>query len=97
MRTTLTIRTDDSLREALAKRAKSQGKSVSTLVREILEEAVAERPLKDRIGHLRGRLRLDKAVTGDWRHSIRKANWRRLAHEEGQRSGPKKSVRKSGR
>lgn len=82
MRNTLTIRTDDSLREALAKRAKSQGKSVSMLVREILEEAVAERALKDRIGHLRGSLALDNTATGDWRKSIRNTNWRPITDEE---------------
>jgi len=47
MRKRLTIRINDSLRQALAERAKSQGNSVSTLVREILEEAVAaQQPLK---------------------------------------------------
>jgi len=40
--TTLTIRTDEGLREALQKRAEVQGKTVSELAREILTEAVSD-------------------------------------------------------
>ena len=54
MSKTLTIRTDDSLREALDQRAANQGKTVSEVVREILEQALVERPLASRIEHLRG-------------------------------------------
>ena len=73
--TTLTVRTDAELREALDRRAEAEGKTLSELVREILERAVTERPLAQRVGHLRGRLRL--ASTGDaWRKRLRERNWR---------------------
>lgn len=76
MRTTLTIRTDEKLREALQKRAATQGKTVSELAREILSEAVAERPLAERIGHLRGKLDLKKSTSDPWRKHLRERNWR---------------------
>jgi hypothetical protein len=56
MGTTLTLRTDEELRAALRRKAELQGKTVSELAREILTEALAERPLSERVGHLRGRL-----------------------------------------
>lgn len=76
MRTTLTVRTDESLRKALARRAKAQGKSISELVREILEEALAERPFAARVGHLRGGLELPGEPSDPWRRRIRDRNWR---------------------
>ncbi len=76
MSNTLTIRTDDALREALARRAKIQGKTVSEVVREILEEALAERPLAAKMGHLRGGLKLPRKPTDHWRKQIRDRNWR---------------------
>jgi plasmid stability protein len=75
--TTLTIRTDETLREALAKRAALQGKTVSELAREILSEAVAERPLGERTGHLRGQLDLGSAGADLWRQHLKERNWRR--------------------
>jgi plasmid stability protein len=76
MRTTLTIRTDEELREALEERAAMQGRSVSEVAREILRAAVSERPLGSRIGHLRGRLELPPDTSDPWRKQIRKRNWR---------------------
>lgn len=77
MRTTLTIRADDKLRAALQKRAAIQGKSISEVAREILSEAVAERPLSERVGHLRGRLDLQSGGVSDpWREQLRERNWR---------------------
>lgn len=76
MSKTLTIRTDETLREALARRAASQGKTVSEVVREILEQALAERPLESRIGHLRGGLRLPEEPSDAWRKQLRERNWR---------------------
>jgi hypothetical protein len=68
--TTLTIRTDEALREALQKQADVQGNTVSELAREILAEAVAERPLAESIGHLRGQLDLAPGDSDPWRGSI---------------------------
>ena len=76
MGTTLSVRTDEKLREALQARAALQGKTVSALAREILAEAVLERPLAARAGHLRGRLDLRKGSAGPWRKHLREDNWR---------------------
>jgi predicted transcriptional regulator len=75
MRATLTIRTDDRLRGALDARARRLGKSVSQLVRDILEDALVERPLRDRLSRVKGTVRAPRAGNG-WRAEIRARNWR---------------------
>jgi plasmid stability protein len=76
MRATLTIRTDEKLRAALQKRAEFQGKTMSELAREILSEAVAERPMAERTGHLRGQLDLKPGGADPWRKRLKERNWR---------------------
>lgn len=76
MSTTITIRTDEPLRRRLEKRAAATGKSLSALVREILESAVAERSLGRRAGHLKARLSLPRDAADSWRTSVRERNWR---------------------
>lgn len=76
MRTSLTIRMDEKLRDALRERAALQGKTVSQLAREILSEALEERPMAARIGHLRGRLKIPPDASDSWRKEIRARNWR---------------------
>jgi predicted transcriptional regulator len=76
MSTTLSIRADEQLLDALRKRASAQGKTVSEVVREILEEKLVERPLATRAGHLRGRLDSDSAASDPWRQQLRERNWR---------------------
>ena len=76
MSTTITIRADEALREVLDKKAAASGKTVSELVREILEEALAETPLQFRAGHLKGRLRLSRKTSEQWRRHLRQRNWR---------------------
>jgi predicted transcriptional regulator len=76
MGTTLTIRTDDALLEGLRQRAKVQGKTVSQVVREALEQSLVERPLSARSGQLRGQLDLTKASDDSWRRQLRERNWR---------------------
>jgi len=76
MSKTITVRADDSLREILSQRARASGKTVSGLVREILEEALLDRPLRGRIGHLRGRLRLQGQPSDAWKARLREHNWR---------------------
>jgi plasmid stability protein len=73
--TTLTIRTTEPLRQALTKRAAAENKTVSEVVREILEAALIERPLSERVGRLRGGLRLPEPKAG-WQKQIRDRNWR---------------------
>jgi len=76
MSTTLTIRTDETLREELAKRARAQGKTLSQFVREVLQAAVIERPVEARAGHLKRRLMLREQTTEPWRETLRQHNWR---------------------
>ena len=76
MRNTLTIRTDEALREALQNRAQAQNKTVSEIVREILEQALIEKPLGEKIRHLRGGLQLPDDSTDPWRRQLRERNWR---------------------
>ena len=75
MSTTITIRADQSLRDALTKRAAHENKSVSEVVREILEDALVERPLAERVGRMRGSLRVAETRAG-WQRQIRDRNWR---------------------
>jgi plasmid stability protein len=76
MDVTLTIQADEKLHAALRERAEVQGKTVSELAHEILREAVAERPLKERIGHLRGQLASLPEDPDPRRRQIRERNWR---------------------
>ncbi|MEZ5330785.1 MAG: hypothetical protein R2991_01760 [Thermoanaerobaculia bacterium] len=76
MGTTLTIRTDDVLRAALEERARARGQTLSETAREILRNAVEERPLGERTGHLRGALKLARGAEEPWRQALRERNWR---------------------
>jgi len=76
MSTTITIRADEALRRDLEERAAALGKSLSEVVREILESALARQPLKGRTGHLRGRLELPRQEDEPWRRELRERNWR---------------------
>ena len=76
MSTTITIRTDEALRKALASRASAAGKTLSEIIREILEDAVVARPVGTRAGKLRGRLRLSRKTSEAWRKRLRERNWR---------------------
>ena len=76
MDVTLTIRADEKLHAVLQERAELQGKTVSDMVSEILHEAVAERPLDERVGHLRGWLQLS-APSDPWRTQLKERSWRR--------------------
>jgi hypothetical protein len=73
---TLTIPADEKLQEALQERAALLGKTVPELARELLSEAVAERSLGERVGHLRGQLHLEHEASDPWRDHLRKRNFR---------------------
>ena len=75
MSTTLTVRLDSRQQRALLRRASAQRKSLSAVVREILDGALDERPLGQRTGTLRGRLALRKTKNA-WRSSVKARNWR---------------------
>lgn len=74
--TTLTVRADPELKEALERRAEAEDRTLSALVRQILEEAVAERPLASRVGHLKGKLEIPPDTDDPWRQRLRERNWR---------------------
>jgi hypothetical protein len=76
MSTTITIRAEASLRTALERRAAERGTTLSSLVREILESAVLERPVSARAAHLEGRLALPTEIGEPRRRRIRERNWR---------------------
>ena len=59
-----------------AKKAALSGKTLSELVREILEEALTDRPVGVRAGHLKGRLELPRKTSEPWRKRLRERNWR---------------------
>ena len=75
MSTTLTVRADDQLRLELDRKAKARGVSVSQLVREILREALVEKPLGTLVGHLEGSLELADPKDS-WQQAIQDRNWR---------------------
>jgi predicted transcriptional regulator len=75
MEKTLTIRLDAEQQRKLGQTAKMLGKSVSELVREILQHALAERAVSTKAGHLKGRLAL--APRRDpWTRKLKERNWR---------------------
>ena len=76
MNTTLTVRTDRRMREALEERARAQGLTVSELVRRFLEDAISERPLAQLAGHLKGRLERSGSGADVWHNHLRERNWR---------------------
>jgi hypothetical protein len=73
---TITIRTDEELRDALERRAAEEGRSLSDVARDILRDGLAGRPLGSRVGHLKGRLRLRLGGDESWRKNLRSHNWR---------------------
>jgi len=76
MSTTITIRTDDPLRKRLEELAAATGRSLSQVVREILQNAVEERSIGERAGHLKGTISLPRGPEQGWRRAIRERNWR---------------------
>jgi hypothetical protein len=67
---------DEGLREALEARGREQGKPLSEVAREILGNALEERPLEIRTGPLQGSLSLGKRTPAPWREELRHRNWR---------------------
>ena len=76
MSTTITIRTDLELRDALKMRAEEEGLTLSEFVRGILEREVSRGPLGEFVGHLRGKLRLSGPEKDTWRAALHDRNWR---------------------
>jgi Arc/MetJ-type ribon-helix-helix transcriptional regulator len=76
MSKTIAVRVDVALHRAIEERARTTGQTVSEVVRETLRDALAERPLAERIGHLRGSLDV-RPDDDPWRRALREKNWRR--------------------
>lgn len=76
MSKTIAVRVDMELHRAIEERARTSGQTVSEVVRETLRDALAERPLSERIGHLRGTLDV-RSDDDPWRRALREKNWRR--------------------
>ena len=72
---TLTIRLSRAQDEALTARARTQGKTRSAVVRELIDAGLEEHPLGRRIGHLKGRLDVPQPKSG-WQRRIKDRNWR---------------------
>ena len=64
------------MRQALEKRAKMLGVTVSEYVRQILDAALSERPLSQRAGYLKGHLELPNRASDPWRDQLQERNWR---------------------
>ncbi len=76
MTTSLTIRLEKKLREKLRRKAKVLGKSESAFVRELVDSAIDDRPMGERIGHLKGILSSKGVKLEGWRKVIYEHNWR---------------------
>ena len=75
MRKTVAVRVDEEMGRALEERAAVSGMTVSEVVRDALREALAERPLSARIGHLSGALAV-RSEEDPWQSALRERNWR---------------------
>ena len=75
-KTSLAVRLEEDLRAAVNRRAAAEGTTVSCFVRETLREAVADRPIGERIRHLKGTVPIG-ADDDAWRTELRSRNWRR--------------------
>jgi hypothetical protein len=76
MTKTFTIRLGRAESDALTRRARTLGKSRSAVVRELLVDALIERPLAIKSGHLKGRLAIGRRHRISWRQELKARNWR---------------------
>jgi len=72
---TLTIRLGKGQDEALTGRARALGKTRSELVRDLIDQAITDKPIDGRAGYLKGRVELPRARAG-WRRALKERNWR---------------------
>ena len=72
---TITLRLPRVQDQALTRRARAIGKTRSALVRDLIDQALADRPMERRAGHLKGRVELPRARSG-WRRELKERNWR---------------------
>ena len=72
---TITIRLDQEQDAALTRLAKTLGKTRSAVVREVINQALSERPISERAGYLKGTVKLPRPKDA-WSKHLRKQNWR---------------------
>jgi predicted transcriptional regulator len=72
---TITIRLDQEQDAALTRLAKTLGKTRSAVVREVLNQALSDRPISERAGYLKGTVKLPRPKDA-WAKHLRKQNWR---------------------
>ena len=75
MKSTISIRVEKELHGALKARAKRSKLSVSSLVRDLLEDELSRKTILERCGHVIGKLDIPVFMEG-WRKSIHERNWR---------------------
>lgn len=75
MTKTITVRAERKMWDALRNRARRRRVSVSEVVRQILDDALTERPLNERASGLAGSLSVADSADA-WRKQIRERNWR---------------------
>jgi hypothetical protein len=75
MNRTIAVRVDAALEKVLEERARATGLTVSQVVRDALRDTFAERPLAERVGHLKGALQI-RQDKDSWRRELRERNWR---------------------
>ena len=73
----LTIRLDAAQQEKLGQTARLLGKTVSEFVREIIQQALEERSVEAKAGHLRGQISLPSPARDPWARQIKERNWRK--------------------
>jgi len=71
----LTVRLGKEQDVALTRRAKAIGKTRSAVVRDLIDTALADRPMSRRVGHLKGGVELRRSRSG-WRRELTDRNWR---------------------
>lgn len=75
MKATISVRVEPGMHEALKARAKRSKVSVSSLVRNLLEDELGRKSILERCGHVIGKLDIPAPNEG-WRKSILERNWR---------------------
>ena len=75
MKATISVRVEKEMHDALKVRAKHSKVSVSSLVRNLLEDELSRKTILERCSHVIGKLDIT-IPSEDWRKSIHKRNWR---------------------
>jgi hypothetical protein len=75
MKATISVRVEHDMQETLKATAKRSKVSVSSLVRNLLNDELSKKTILERCGHVIGKLDLP-VPSESWRKSIHERNWR---------------------